>query len=349
MNNTDIVTITNQVNSSDNDVEEYGDGTGQMYSTSTDLELTTDGSKGNQVIGIKFANVSIPIKMEITEAYIEFTAESIASGAVTLNISADSSSSPDDFSTTAFDVSTRIKTNSTVNWSPASWTDETTYVTPELKTIVQELVSENLWAYGNDLTFIIEGNGDRSAFAYDGDPLKAPILTIKFKQANGSPILNSVTDQTTNINTSIDIIQSMINATDPENNNLTLVLQSGANYTLQGKTVIPNNNFTGDLYVPINLTDGVSGSNKLTMLITVTNITSIYEIKPFKYENGFIIFDASTSIDDLSIVGVSGQVVLNFNKPQSPFNLESQKLRKGIYIITARSAGNEYHQKVVFH
>lgn len=86
---TNTTTLNISLSASNDDVEELGDGSGNMCANSSDLELTLDGSKGNQTVGIRFPNVAIPKGMEIESASILFTADATKSDATSLQISTD--------------------------------------------------------------------------------------------------------------------------------------------------------------------------------------------------------------------------------------------------------------------
>jgi hypothetical protein len=52
--------------------------------------------------------------------------------------------------------------------------------TPNLKTIVQEVIDRPGWKLGNSIAFIITGSGNRTAESYDGTSLSAPLLHIEY-------------------------------------------------------------------------------------------------------------------------------------------------------------------------
>jgi hypothetical protein len=54
------------------------------------------------------------------------------------------------------------------------------YQTPDIKTIVQEIVNRSGWASGNSMSFVITGSGDRRAYAVDGSGYYAPLLHVEF-------------------------------------------------------------------------------------------------------------------------------------------------------------------------
>jgi hypothetical protein len=53
--------------------------------------------------------------------------------------------------------------------------------TPNLATIIQEIVDRPGWASGNAMVVIVNGTGVRSAESYDGDvPAAAPLLHVSY-------------------------------------------------------------------------------------------------------------------------------------------------------------------------
>jgi hypothetical protein len=50
---------------------------------------------------------------------------------------------------------------------------------PDLAPLVQEIVDRPGWQVGNPLVLLVEGNGRRTAEAFDGDPTAAALLTIE--------------------------------------------------------------------------------------------------------------------------------------------------------------------------
>jgi hypothetical protein len=51
--------------------------------------------------------------------------------------------------------------------------------TPEIRAVVQEVVSRPNWSAGNALAIIITGTGHRTAEAYDGVRTAAPLLHVE--------------------------------------------------------------------------------------------------------------------------------------------------------------------------
>jgi hypothetical protein len=94
---------------------------GSVSLTSSDLELVTDGSLA-QTVGLRFAGLAIPARADITNAYIQFTADEAQSVATNLTIAAQAADNAPTFTTALRNVSSRLLTGASVAWSPAAWT-----------------------------------------------------------------------------------------------------------------------------------------------------------------------------------------------------------------------------------
>lgn len=154
-------TLSVRVNAATDDMEEYtGDAplagalvAGQYDEVSSDLEigLETPGNpaRTSQLIGLRFNNILIPKGTIINNAYIQFTGDAgknqdpsvltikgeAADNAVTFNIA------------TPFNLSSRLKTNSSVTWNiPAgAWTGGLAGVAQKhltLKQLCKKLLTE---------------------------------------------------------------------------------------------------------------------------------------------------------------------------------------------------------------
>ena len=181
--------VTVSVALSSGDAEEQ-QSAGRMFLNSSDLELTEDpgiwGSAApRQVVGMRFANITIPKGATITNAYIQFTAkDKKRTNPTSLTLRAQASDSAAVFSTTAFNVSSRPLTIASVSWSPVVWSvvgeASTNQRTPNLASVIQEVVNRSGWISGNSIAVIVKGSGHRTAWAYDGSTSRAPLLRIEF-------------------------------------------------------------------------------------------------------------------------------------------------------------------------
>ena len=165
--------------SGDDDAEEYS--SGSMTLTSSDLEMVYN-SGGNQHVGLRFQNISIPQNATITSARIEFEADETDWEETNLTISGQDISNAPAFSSSYYNISSRTKTTAQVPWYfVGSWDSVgEKHMTPELYTIVQEIVDRSDWSSGNDIAFILEGYGKRVARSYDYSASDAPRLYIDY-------------------------------------------------------------------------------------------------------------------------------------------------------------------------
>ncbi len=175
--------------SSRNDDAEERLSNGDMYRSSSDLELTEDGHA--QIVGIRFQSINIPKDATITKAYIQFEVDEASSISTDLTIYGEDTDNSSYFSSTDYDISHRTKTSSfmgfwggSVSWFPPAWNtiDEhgQDQRTPDLKDIVQDIVNRDGWSSGNAMSFIITGSGKRVAESYDGESGASPLLHIEY-------------------------------------------------------------------------------------------------------------------------------------------------------------------------
>jgi hypothetical protein len=176
------------------DVEEKSNG--RMYTNSSDLELTYDGNE--QTVGLRYTGVTIPQGATITNAYVQFTTDETNSGATSLTIRAEDENNASAFSESRYNVSSRRQTAAAVNWQPAAWNSVglagSDQRTPNLKSLVQEVVNRSDWNSGNSLVLMVTGSGERTAESHDGSNSKAPLLHIDYTiESTGDPITGDPT------------------------------------------------------------------------------------------------------------------------------------------------------------
>ena len=171
--------VTIPISTGIDDVEEEADGT--VYMNSTDIELIDDG--GEQVVGLRFRDIQLPQGATIDQAYIQFRTDETSGGACDLQIYGEAADDATSFSTNLFDVSNRTLTDGVINWSPDSWfiigAEDSTQRTPNIDTIIQEIVNRPDWQFGNSINIIITGTGKRVAEAYETDPNFAARLVLE--------------------------------------------------------------------------------------------------------------------------------------------------------------------------
>jgi len=164
------------------DAEEAPDGTVTL--TAQNLKLVNK-SGIPQTVGLRFASMAIPSGATVTNAYVQFTAESTGSTAVSLSIRGEAADDPVTFSTRTDDITSRSRTTASVSWSPPAWSTVgaagEAQRTSDLSPVLNQLVSRSGWASGNAVVLIITGSGRRVAESFEGGA--APVLHVEFQAA----------------------------------------------------------------------------------------------------------------------------------------------------------------------
>ena len=188
------------VAASSDDAEENP--SGGVSLTSSDLELVADGSTV-QTVGLRFPGVTVPNGATVTGAYVQFQVDEVSTGAASLMVQAQATDNAATFTTATRNVSTRARTTASVPWSPPGWSTVgargTAQQTPDLRTLIQEVVNRTGWASGNALAFIVTGSGRRTAEARDSGATVAPVLHVEYQTGgagiNRPPVVTAGPDQ----------------------------------------------------------------------------------------------------------------------------------------------------------
>jgi len=169
---------------SKDDAEEQS--TNWAYYTSTDLELITDGST-DQTAGIRFPNVTVPQGALITRAYLTFAVDETTSGDTSLTIKGEAADNAAQFAQEYYNITNRTTTSASVAWNDIPYWDTALAKkdSPDISTVIQEIVGRDGWSSGNALAIIISGSGSRTVESYDGasghgDLTLAPKLYIEY-------------------------------------------------------------------------------------------------------------------------------------------------------------------------
>ncbi len=188
---TQSFSTNSRISSNNDDVEQRQiENGGTVYTTSSDLELVYDsGTTGNQYVGLLFRNLNIPPNAIITNAYIQFTVDDqrTGTGGASLNIAAHSADNIASFSTANYGISDLTLTTASVNWTPTEWTSlgvaGPNQQTPDISSVVQEVVNISGWSANSNLAIIITGTGTRAAESHNESPSEAPIIHVDYTVA----------------------------------------------------------------------------------------------------------------------------------------------------------------------
>jgi len=141
--------------------------TGAVDLTSSgDLEMPYDGST-LQIVGLRFTGVTVPQGATIQSAFIQFSADEVQQGTTTVRIRGQAADNAAAFTTTAFDISARADTTAAVTWGPIPGWDQIgeqgpDQKTPDIKTVIQEIVNRAGWVSGNYMVITVDNSGTAS-------------------------------------------------------------------------------------------------------------------------------------------------------------------------------------------
>lgn len=146
--------------------------------------------------GMRFTNITIPKDSIITEAHLRFYAFQDGTKTVAnTRISAEDVDNAVTFADdkAAFDARWVNRTTAIVDWDDiAPWYRYASYNSPDIKTVIQEIVNREGWESGNSIVIFWEDFEDRSvpvymptkryASSYDRDPNTAAQLVITIEK-----------------------------------------------------------------------------------------------------------------------------------------------------------------------
>jgi len=196
-------TVIRRVNADENDAEEGSPNSPtdpfNISLTSSDLELHNEtlaeaGANWNDLVGMRWTNITIPQAATITNAEIQFHVDS-TNPDLALEVIFDGHDVDDSpiFNSTDGNISDRVGTTATVNWNIPDWVNTSdegaAQLTPDLSSIVQEIIDRGSWVSGNSLTIMIrdwadtgEPLAERHAESFDGEAGSAPEISISFTE-----------------------------------------------------------------------------------------------------------------------------------------------------------------------
>ncbi len=144
--------------------------------------------------GFRFQNIDIPQGSEIVSAKLFVSSWSTHNDDVRLGIFLEKVANPATYSTTSYPNQRLVRTSTVQWWHNQTWFEDTFYSTPELNSIVQEVVDLVGWQKGNSISVLLADDGTTSNWTYremnsfDWMPSLAARFMIKFKNDDGGNI-----------------------------------------------------------------------------------------------------------------------------------------------------------------
>lgn len=170
--------IERQISSAYDDAEEHPDN-GAVNPVRETLTLTEHD--GQQRIGWRFKNITVPQGSYIASARMQWISKSTSSLASSWTLQSELVADAASFITSKYNISLRPRSTQVVQWAPSPWLSAgTVYESPDIRHLVQQVVDQPSWVNGNDMVLTLKGSGLRDAWSYDGDPLKGARLVLTY-------------------------------------------------------------------------------------------------------------------------------------------------------------------------
>ncbi|WP_421861823.1 PilC/PilY family type IV pilus protein [Motiliproteus sp.] len=146
------------------------------------VEYSTGSGAGQaQKIGLRFNDITVPQGATITSAKLKLTGGASNAESATLTFWGERVGQSEAFESGSNNISNRTRTTASVGWTGTpGFSESSTYTSPELKTIAQEIVNLSGWCGGNSMTFFVEGNAQRVIRAFEDDVDTAAELEISY-------------------------------------------------------------------------------------------------------------------------------------------------------------------------
>lgn len=183
--------VTSTVGVSDGDVSWHNEGVGSYSRTSATVLLgDSDSANFNRWVAVLLPAVAIPQGAPISDAKLTLKATGLSGaipGPLTIQAHDVDNAATTTSRTTIEGWATGAATTASVAWTPSAWVTNALYDTPDLKTIIQEIVDRPGWVSGNAILLFIKTT--RAAFttakaisfrAFDNTPADAAKLTVNY-------------------------------------------------------------------------------------------------------------------------------------------------------------------------
>ncbi len=182
------VVVEARIAASTDDAEEII-ASGTVNTGSRDLEMAEKNNKG-RLVGMRFNSLNIPKDATITDAYLQFQVNDLNSKRADLTITGQATVNAPTFTAAKANISSRIQTDAFVEWTPEPWNTpgeaESDQKTPNIASVIQEIVNQEGWLSRSSLAVFVSGTGMRSAESFDGNSAAAPSLHVEYTIGAGT-------------------------------------------------------------------------------------------------------------------------------------------------------------------
>lgn len=366
---TNYITVTNggsvsvTISNGNDDVEEWKEAAdpdyGDLYMTSSDLEIGNDAG-WEQYVGLRFQNISVPQGAIITNAKIRFRAdESDAfSSQMNIYIAGEDVDSASQFNNSSqFNLSGRTFTTNQYTWAigtvPA-WSSGNIYDTPNISTVIQEIVNRPGWSLGNAMVFMLWSDAgessERVADSYEGGypaelifdwVMPAPPLSIELTNFSAKALNNKIVllEWTTKNEINNDYFTVMRSKDGKSWQELQQVKGAGNSSVILDYSSLDLKPYMGVSYYQLKQTDfdGTQSFSQIEEVKIIEDSEQSLNVYPNPTTNEITVEGFGVDLTKLVIYNAAGQNVtsnvLKTTIDDSKVKLDLKPLAKGLYFI----------------
>lgn len=162
---------------------------GRQQSGSQELDGTHMTLRSGYTTGLRFPNIAVPRGAEILSATLSVQAANDAGASNRSNITV-KGAYRGNLPTFANGnkIGDQTPTTASVLWSPTAWVSGTRYNSPDIKSVIQEVVNHSEWTTGNALALLLVGDKSSDSasriYARDSNASRAATLTVSYKSTD---------------------------------------------------------------------------------------------------------------------------------------------------------------------
>lgn len=177
-----VFSAQSRVASSSDDATEAANGAVSVTDQQLTLMRIPGIPTGASWVGVRFPDLQIPQGATITDARVAFTSTGDYDEYTNLTIYAENSDDAQPYTDSFNSISSRTRTNTNVTWNNIpKWYDDNTFESPNLSTLVQQIVNKTDWCGGNAMGLVLAGSGARLASSHDNGSADGPVLKVEYK------------------------------------------------------------------------------------------------------------------------------------------------------------------------
>lgn len=136
--------------------------------------------------GVRYATIPIKQGATIRSAYLKVTAHGDDNNdTVPIAIYGHDIDNSPAFPESRRNLSNRPLTNASVDWTPGNWEEDNQYDSPNIASVIQEIVSRPSWSAGNSLALLLKSNSSKRRYIYDWDGGTAKAAELIIEVENG--------------------------------------------------------------------------------------------------------------------------------------------------------------------